>query len=370
MRLISTFCLLLALRAGATTWFIDGSTGQKITNGFASVQNGDTVIFTNNLLGGLDSFTVPTNLTVTLNGNGLTNWGSWGLPCSPNNAWTLTNFVFSITNRYGLTIGSFSNEGYKPWRITHCTFTTPVSIANVGAYSAPGCMDHITATNMPPYIQWLEPIWNSQDAVGDDGWTGIDAVPGTNDQIVIEDSSFADVGTLGNNPNIYDGSCVFQAQYGARIMMRHCFLYYTMFEVHGSCTINGRLWELDSCILSNAQICIRGGSGVVCSNTGTAGFFVMGQECFTNYPATYQVGRGKSQVLFPAYVWANDVGVTNQFFLNAPGYCAVFVTNNMVALNRDVYMTAPGYTYAPYQYPYFQAGQPSPPLGLLVNWNK
>ena len=208
----------------------------------------------------------------------------------------------------------------------------------------------------------MEPDWNGANGTPDDGWTGITVVPGTNDQLYVEHNIF-----VNTNGGTYDGSCIMQAQYGSRIVVRDNVVFNMMFEIHGSCgAIYGRWWEFYNNICTNAQFCLRGGSGYIYNNTGTAGFFTMGTECNVTYPALYQIGRGINQTLVPAHVWGNDAGIGNPV-LNGSGYCATFIAN-MVTLNVDVYDTSVSYTT--YTDPYPFPAQSSAPAYLLINPNK
>ena len=124
-------------------------------------------------------------------------------------------------------------------------------------------------------------------------------------------------------------------------------------DQHGTAgMIGARWWEictrtpsipLQTAIKATTSPC-AGGSGVIFNNhkTGStnlgAGSISLYEED-SGYPALYQVGRGKNQVLDPAYVWGNDSSMS------------VGSASSNVQEGRDFYQSAkPGYT--PYTYPH------------------
>jgi hypothetical protein len=256
--------------------------------------------------------------------------GSLFIPSSADHQARVTNFTFASTARHSINTG----DGYqnKPWRMDNCKFTeTKVAIMATG--SGPGLIDHLKAENMGAFQQMIEPDYEGADSNA--GWANEHA-PGSPNAIYIEDSTFT------HNGGIYDGACVFQMQYGARVVARKNTLTNVMYEVHGSPgAIGGRWWEFyDNTFAGTgtSAICVRAGSGIAFNNLGPTQFFAMVEED-PGYPALYQVGRGINETLFPAYTWGNTASPQ----LNAGGYCSS-ASPGMIELNRDVFSPTSGTT--------------------------
>jgi hypothetical protein len=193
------------------------------------------------------------------------------------------------------------------------------------------------------------------------GWT-VDITPGGPDAVYIEDNTFNN--RISGNPAYYWGGSGAQSYYGARTVFRHNVCNNCQIDQHGTAgAVGARWWEIyentfNVTDVNGAQsdyIVLRGGSGVVFNNH-TGGFMNNGAgsihmyEEDPGYPALYQVGSGKNQVLDPAYLWANDP--TMSIDTDDP---------TQIAVNRDYYLTAkPGYTAYVYPHP-LTAAQPAPP---------
>jgi len=312
--------------AWAATITVDCGSASTVQTALSSASSGDTVRCTGS--GWTGSVSIPNNKNITLDGGDVTVSGTLRIPSSPTFAARVTNFTFSSTTRYAITTGDgFTN---KPWRFDHSTFAGGTQ-AIMGLGSGPGLIDHLTATNMGAFQQMIEPHYEGPDSTA--GWTNAHT-PGSPNAIYIEDSTFARPGG-----DIWDGSCVIQAYYGARVVARNNSINAAMLEVHGTeGTIGGRWWEFYNNRFTNGAICIRAGSGIVFNNTGSMQFFAMLEED-PGYPALYQVGRGQNQTLYPAYVWGNTIAPS----LNQGGLCSNAAAN-MVQLNRDVYVPSSGTT--------------------------
>jgi hypothetical protein len=316
-------CLVFFGSASAAS-SVDCSTASAVQTALNNATSGDTVRCTGS--GWSGDVSIPSNKNVTLDGGGVTVSGGLRIPSSPTYSARVTNFVFSGTKRYAISTGNGVTN--KPWRFDHCTFAGGTqAIMSLG--SGPGLIDHLTAANMGAFQQTIEPHYEGPDSSL--GWSDAHT-PGSPNAIYIEDSTFAHPGG-----DIWDGSNVLQAYYGARVIARNNTISAAMLEVHGTeGMIGGRWWEFYNNRFINGAVCIRAGSGVVFNNTGSIQFFTMLEED-SGYPALYQVGRGQNQVLYPAYVWGNTIGPS----LNQGGVCSN-ASPNMVQLNRDVYIPSRG----------------------------
>jgi len=327
--------LLLSVCLGSPAWAAtintDCTSASNVNTALTNASSGDTVLCTGS---GWSSgtVTIPNTKNITLDGNGATVTGSAGLnlPSSPNYSGRVTRFTFTTTNRGAIsTRGNFTD---KPWRLDHCTWNVSVAIMLTGA--GPGLIDHLTAVNMPNYIQMIEPGRNIASETDPTPWNNA-LTPGSPNALYIEDSTFS-------NPSgdIWGGACVTQGYDGARIVGRKNTLKAVMFEAHGNPGwVGTRWWEYYDNTFTNAAICNRAGSGIIFNNTGTMGFMMLGEED-SGYPAPYQIGMGQGGTSsFPAYVWSNPVAPS----LNASGLCAN-VQSGMVQLNRDVFYPSSGTT--------------------------
>jgi hypothetical protein len=193
------------------------------------------------------------------------------------------------------------------------------------------------------------------------GWSD-DIVPGSPAAVYIEDNTFTNNGVSGN-PAYFWGNSSVQAYYGARTVFRHNHLIMSQIDQHGTPGMIGvRWWEIyenlfDTDVPNASQCCfvsLRAGSGVVFNNhhvgANLNGNSIDLYEEDTGYPALYQIGRGKNQVLDPAYVWGNDA------FFSVGSQ-----TPAMVQVSRDYYLAQkPKYTPFTYPYPLTASGMPDP----------
>ena len=315
------FGVVLCTPTWAATTTVNCSSAATVLAALNAASSGDTVRCTGSGWSS-GSVNIPSGKNITFDGGGVSVSGTLNIPSSPTFQARVTNFTFAPTTRYAITTG----DGYtnKPWRFDHCTFGGGTE-AIMGLGSGPGLIDHLTAVNIGAFQQMIEPHYEGPD--DSSGWAN-SHTPGSPNAIYIEDSTFARPGG-----DIWDGSNVIQEYYGARVVARNNTINAAMLEVHGSeGSIGGRWWEFYNNTFIHAAICIRAGSGIIFNNTGSTEFFTMLEED-SGYPALWQVGRGQSQILYPAYVWGNTATPS----MNQGGVCSN-ATANMVQLNRDVYI--------------------------------
>jgi hypothetical protein len=336
---IKTFflSLLLSVYLSSPIWAAtintDCTSAANVNTALNNASSDDTVLCTGN---GWSSGTVtlPNTKNITLDGNGATISGSAGLnlPSSANYTGRVTRFT--ITANHVGAVSTFGKWTDKPWRFDHIT-VTGVSVAFMETGAGPGLIDHMTAVNMPAYIQMIETRNITNDNYTDSTPWQNALTPGSPAAIYIEDSTFA-------NPSgdIWGGACVFQGYYGARLVVRKSTLNAVMLEAHGNPGwVGTRWWEYYDNKGTNYAFCSRAGSGLMFDNTGTEAFIMLGEED-SGYPAPYQIGMGQGGTSsFPAYVWNNPVTPD----LNTSGLCAN-VQSGMVQLNRDVFYPSGGTT--------------------------
>lgn len=222
--------------------------------------------------------------------------------------------------------------------------------------NAPGLIDHNTFVGNSS----AEMIHNYGMGASDTtGWLD-DVIPGSAAMLYIEDNTFTYNAT--GNPAYFWGTSAVQSYYGARTVFRHNVCNMSQVDQHGTAgMIGARWWELyDNTfnVVANGNqsnyMQIRAGSGVIFNNHKTgasnqgAGLIELLEED-SGYPALYQIGRGKNQVLDPAYVWGNDSSMS------------VTSGSSNVQINRDFYLSQkPNYSPFTYPYPIDPAGLPNP----------
>lgn len=324
-----------------------------VQNAINSAASGDTVLLPASSSATWNSgISIANTKGITLNGNGCTigrGSSSIALVSIYNNVTAstrVTGFSFNQTTADHIfeIRGSFSNAKF---RIDHCTLRS--SSGNsilVVIETAWGLIDHCTITADDS----SEMIHNeAYGATSTTGWT-VDIDPdGTGQGVYIEDCTFS---KYNQSTPYYWGTSAIQSYYGAITVLRHCLLNYCQIDQHGTAgAIGARWWEVYACtnhIPSGGAnqsdfIVMRAGSGVIYSNYitggpngGTGGITLLEED--SGYPALYQIGRGKSQVLDPAYCWANPVQVVSG-------------SANVVD-GRDFYSNTVKPGYVPYPYPH------------------
>ena len=192
------------------------------------------------------------------------------------------------------------------------------------------------------------------------GWA-VNVTPGSLDALYVENCGFYLNNTNASPPTIYDyGTTAIQSYYGARTVFRYNFLWMVQTDQHGTAgSVGARWWELygntNYTVSNGAQdkyYGIRGGSGVIFNNWkigfpngGNGGISLYEED--NGYPALYQIGRGKDQVLDPAYVWNNQNSPSDANGLKITGGGSA-----NVQLNRDFFLTTkPSYTPATFPHP-------------------
>jgi hypothetical protein len=255
---------------------------------------------------------------------------------------------FRIHNMKGTGAGTFafiaSPYGGNYGVIDHCSFEAGISNAEV-----------------------------IQVAPGDTGtsWAA-DSTFGTVNAVYIEDNVFTKsvTGTVA-------GHAVVGSQ-GARFVVRKNNIADMDIDAHGKCgsvgsTRHVEIYDNRFTVSSGKSmyrwLYMRGGTGVIYDNNmtthgslGTSDVtfqeFQLGWStcpCYVgNYPAPYQIGRGKNQTLEPFYLWDNKVNGVTVGSIREETYneCGEQYTSNFVQLNRDyLFSPKPGYNAFSYPHP-------------------
>lgn len=291
--------LLCAMPAKAATI---NTTCAGLAAAISSAATGDTVVVN----GGTCS--VSLSKAITVSGSGTTSASSVTL--SGNGR--LTGFLISASSTSNVPVSINVNLTSTP-RFDHNTLTATnqVIFININGIGR-ALLDHNAFTGGGA----SEMIHNLGAGASDaSGWT-TDVLPGGPDMVFVEDNTF--LGLTSGNPAYFFGTSAIQSYYGARTVFRHNTLTMAQVDQHGTAgNIGARWWEIyqNSFItVTNANqsnyMALRAGSGVVFGNThtgpnGGAGSVELVEED-TGYPALYQIGRGKSESLSPAFVWGNS----------------------------------------------------------------
>ncbi len=380
MRILLTILLsLVCAGARAATVNAANTTYAAVNTALASCTHGDTLVIP---AGGPTTWTSRLTVTVgiTIQGNGTnTTIIVNGIPSDNDNAsdefpliqhTTVNNNAFRVTGiqfrgnetltdgfsgssaqefRHAISVSSAAGRPY--FRIDNCLF---VGIGNCVCIwvkdAANGLVDHNAFT----VGRAAETIHHTAYGSGSGtGWT-YNVVPGSFDALYVEYNYFTH-----NNPGspyAYDyGATIIQSYFGARTVVRYNWVIHLEYDQHGTAGMRGaRWWEIysntnsglhgsgDGNAYQDKLMGIRAGSGVIFNNVwtgsvpigGSGGGIVLYEED-SGYPAQDQIGRGKNQVLDPAYVWGNS----SQF--NPSSGSA------NVQQNRDWYATPkPGYSPA------------------------
>jgi len=340
-----------------------------VQNAINVASDGDVVVVPKGSCTWTSTVNIPNLKGITIDGNGVTINGQIILNQNTNTSTRITRFNFTKNN----TVRVFGSKASAPFRIDHNTFTSVDGGSTLLEVSgnAPGLIDN-NSFNSPLNSEIIHNM--GLGASDDSGWSD-DIIPGSPDAVYLEDNTFTnnDPGLLTENPAYFWGNSAIQSYYGSRTVVRHNKMIMSQIDQHGTPgMIGARWWEIYENTFDNvkngSQCCymsIRAGSGVIFNNhkigysnpwdvLGTIGLI----EEDPGYPALYQIGRGKNQVLDPAYVWSNDVTMV------------VGSGSANVVVNRDFYLSArPG--YIPYTYPHPLQGvsditPPSAPTGLSV----
>jgi len=347
------------------------------------------------------SVTIPNSKNLILSGGG--NATITNVSITINSAATgagsrVTGFIFNgnystnpaiTTNGCG-GLASCGGTVTVPYRIDNNTFNdTPDSVNFISVSgNGPGLIDHNTFNGGGA----SEMIHNM--GVDATGWTS-NATPGSPYMVYIETNTFSY--PASGSPAYAYGTMAIESYYGSQNVFRYNTLNMCGLDQHGTPgNVWARWWEIyDNTFTTNVAnanegtyITLRGGSGVVFGNShsGTDGASCCGidiwvecvnpgQQCTSGatYPQLYQVGRGISESLSPAYLWANTDPQ------QSGGAMLVSSESPLAQLNRDYYssVTQPSslkrwelttdtssttYSYTPFTYPYplTSAGLPNP----------
>lgn len=353
MRRIFIILFLLMLRANGATNNAASASAANVQSAINASVSGDWVQLPSN-----SSATWTTTVTISaakginLNLNGCTiTMGSGGL----------LDITTNPTNSTRVTTGSFTNTGTADmievnnnggtftdakFRLDNLTIQTSASSAIlVRIAKAWGLIDHCTVKADDASEMIHNEAYGASDSTG---WT-VDIDPdGSGNAVYIEDSTFS---KYNQGSQFFQGTSAIQSYYGAITIMRHCTFNYCQIDQHGTAgAIGARWWEVYfntfNCPANSGQstwYVMRAGTGVIYNNTMNVGSGAITPDCEvveedSGYPALYQIGRGKNQVLDPAYMWANTQTPISQ-------------SANVVD-GRDFFSNTTKSGYAAYTYPH------------------
>jgi len=322
--------------------------------------NGDTVLLPGGSCTWASAVSIPGSKALTLDGGGATIDGAVQLTQNGSASSRITNLSFVRPSSKTPCIAIGGTKASAPFRVDHNTFSYAAGGSTIIEVSgnAPGLIDN-NKLDCPGNCEMIHNM--GMGPTDPSGWSD-DIVPGSAAAVYIEDNVFTNTGATGN-PAYFWGSSAVQSYYGARTVFRYNTLVMSQVDQHGtSGMIGARWWEVYENMFStdvpNASQCcfitLRAGSGVVFGNhhvgANLNGDSIDLYEEDTGYPALYQVGRGKNQVLDPAYLWSNDA-----FFSIGSQ------TPAMVQPNRDYYLAPrPGYQPLAHPFPLGANGLPGP----------
>lgn len=237
-----------------------------------------------------------------------------------------SNARFQVTNCYFTSSqsGSIMVESALAWGVfSRCHFAAPQNSEHIHniAYGAPG-----TA-----------------------GWQD-DVIPGTIDQIYLEDCTWTNNDTFGNPANFLGNSCV-QGYYGCRTTVRFCTMNMSEFDNHGggSPNLGGRWFE----VYSNTFVCVananqdrymglRSGSGVIYGNqkvgAANAGSGDIDFALESGDNTACPPGLGKNFANEPIYCWNNSANMT-------------ITHDSTIVINSNLFLSAKS-PYTPLAYPH------------------
>lgn len=349
MGMVSVILLLLSsllpgVSLGETINLLDCSQG-SVQTAINDSQVGDVIQLPTKSCSWSASVTIDSSKALTLSGNGATISGSINIKQHPSKITRITGFNFTSARA----IYVDGSKTSAPYRIDNNVFksnTGGITFIEVSG-NGPGVIDHnkmFAPTNS-------EMIHNMGMGPSDSsGWSD-DIVPGSGDAVYIESNEFTNNDVSGN-PAYFWGNSAIQSYYGARTVFRYNQLNMSQVDQHGTPgMIGARWWEIYENTFNvfefgnqDKYIGVRGGSGVIFNNhkkgySNQGGGAIVLVEEDSGYPALYQIGRGKNQMLDPAYVWGNDLSMP------------VGSGSSNVVVNRDYYLI-PKLNYTPYTYPH------------------
>jgi hypothetical protein len=307
--------------ADAATHQVPSCTRADVQAAINAAASGDTVVLPSPCVATWTSpVVIPSTKGITLNGNGATVTGGIQITPHASVSTRVTGFTFTSNTDVFETFGTSLSAGR--WRFDHNTLTgSGTSLLDLGP--SPGVLDHNRFTSLggstaPEFIHiWG---WSAGSTVG---WSN-DHLPGSDEAIYIEDNEFT-----VRQPATYDSWI--QSYYGARVVLRYNTIAASI-DAHGTAGMVGaRWWEIygNTFIGQSYGVNNRAGSGVVFNNTGVGQISFCEED--SGYPAAYQIGRGKNQALYPAYVFGNG---TMGAFVDE---CDAPEVVGMVRFDRDVF---------------------------------
>jgi len=326
MRILLLICLAVSL--DAATIVAASCSSANVQTAIDSAVSGDTVELPAPCTAGSYSISIPSTKGITLDGKGASVSGTISLTPHATVSSRITGFTFtSGTNTLNINGSSLTAAR---WRVDHCTFTgNGHQIVDFGI--SPGLFDHNEFTALNGADEFIHnEAWGPGDTTG---WTNAHT-PGSDEAVYVEDNIFTTPTSEANNAWI-------QTYYGARMVYRFNTFNYVRIDAHGTAgNVGARWWEVyhNAFVQSGGNaggsvVNLRAGSGLVFSNT-KSGAQLTGNiglcEEDSGYPANYQIGRGQSQALYPAYGWSNQITV-------AVDSCEAPEVAGMVQFNRDVY---------------------------------
>jgi len=370
--LLTTLVLLLGFGVRGATLNSDGTSADTQAKINAAV-TGDEVVIANGTRSWSTGVTIPNTKAITLRGNG-TN------ACFINSTMAGSQ-VFLIT----VTAGTVGTTTVKDLTLTGLTYdkrgvrfnsqvgdscpqliecalfsivnTLSVNVEHFGSgmFRMKHCM--VTGGHASEMVH-IRGYSNGDTA----GWA-YDVVPGSFDAAYIEYNTFFLNETNLTTGVMYDqGTCAIQSYNGARTVFRYNLMFHCQIDQHGTAgMIGARWWEIYGNTNYTPQfgatdkyMGIRAGSGVIFNNKKTgfanqSGGGIALYEEDSGYPALYQVGRGKNQTSFPAYLWNNTSPD-----LTAGG-------TSQVLLGRDFFNTTPPYQYTAAGAHFLDTGDTTPP---------
>lgn len=310
----------------------------SIDSAITSSVSGDIVRMASACAGTTVSIVIPNTKGILVDGNGSTFSATSSIRITANSTTStrLTNLTLgcSDTDLDGGGIAVDAALTDAKYRIDHLTMTGSSHRCLKTTGFGTGLVDHITAVALDAADEFIH-----NEAGGCGGGSSYSLcnwdqplTPGSADQIYYEDSTFTCTGCGTFSP------AWMQSYYGARTVLRYITATAMSFDNHGTGgNVGGRWWEVykssfaqGSTAWNRTMLNLRAGSGEVFSNTNSGGVDSFGVcEEDTGYPAAYQIGRGQSGALVPAYFFLNGT--------NAAGNCSDAANNGTVTANVDYY---------------------------------
>jgi hypothetical protein len=358
------------------------------------------------------------NKNITLQGAGIdattisiASGEGFRIPATNTGAFRVTGFTFRSTSNFGTDSGlsMMSIRGGKGWRVDNNKFkvfsdrlsydggNALYTFGDVG-----GLIDHNQFVNEDTSTN----CWHAAAYIEGNGataWALASQIGSPTNTIFIEDNMMSETRQCSaHNPHAVYG------QRGGIFVARHNTITNMNIDSHGFCAtygtreyeISNNTWIISSSRNLDALMFIRGGTGVIYSNTLTlqgSGSYnnmmkmteyrcnaasqcsgsvsqdgVTANTCCKGYPCISQIGRGQNQVSDPLYIW-NNTGMTGVNLLNVSSECSGAQVSTYIQASRDYYIGStpkPGYTTYTYPHPLISGSSdllpPAPPTNLRI----